>query len=54
LRFEARASELCGAATESATENKPPVSLHLGGKSSEKPGTRLYRSSAFGKGEKVG
>jgi len=28
--------------------------LYLGGRLSEKPGARLFRSSAFGKGEKVG
>ena len=33
---------------------KPPVSLHLGGRPSGKPEARLFRSSAFGKGEKVG
>jgi len=45
----------CGdAATESATENKPPVSLDLGGRLAEKPQARQFWSCAFGKGEKVG
>ncbi len=42
------------AATESATEKRPPVCLHFGGRLSEKPEACLVRSSAFGKGEKVG
>ena len=33
---------------------KPPVSSHLGGRPSAKPEAGLFRSSAFGKGEKVG
>ena len=41
-------------ATESATENKPPVSFDLGGRLAEKPQARQFWSSAFGKGEKVG
>jgi len=42
------------AATESATEKRPPVRLDLGGKLAEKPEACLVRSSASGKGEKVG
>jgi hypothetical protein len=42
------------AATESATENKPPVSFDLGGRLAAKPQARQFWSSAFGKGEKVG
>ena len=44
----------CGAATESATENRPPVSKGLCGRPEVIPRARLFRSSAFGKGEKVG
>jgi len=42
------------AATESATENIPPVWFAPCGRPTAKPRARLHRSSAFGKGEKVG
>ena len=45
LRFATGQSSFRRAATESATENKPPVRADLGGKREEKPRARLFRSA---------
>jgi len=54
LRFAADESSFRRAATESATENKPPVRADLGGKREEKTSSSPRSVGAFGKGEKVG
>jgi hypothetical protein len=44
LVFAMRASAGQGAATESATENIPPVGFDLGGRLAEKPRAGLFRT----------